>query len=186
MSKDEFYQVRVHRDDFESRKIERDNSFSFKVIDKSNPLHLRDSLSDIEFLCRSIKYKLPDWDGIPTMDKCLERLNSISSLILFYHKDFNKAIGWGWFSDTFTYNWINDVHSLPTENSWYLGGTYIQKNLNIPPKSGFQLYYQAFSYLLSKKEWIYGYMDDWNKAPIMICHKLGVSEYKFIKNERSI
>ena len=84
MSKDEFYQVRIHRDVFESRKIERDSNISFKVIGNNNPLHLRDNLSDIEFLCRSIKYKLPDWDGIPTMDKCLERLNTISSMMLFF------------------------------------------------------------------------------------------------------
>ena len=182
MDKEQFYQMRLHRDTFESQKIERDTDFSFKVIDNNNPLHIRDNISDIKFICNSIKKELGDWEDKPSLDTALERLNSISSLFLFYHKDFNKAIGWGWFSDTFTYDWINNIHPLPTENSWYLGGTYIQKNLNLPPKSGFQLYYQAFSYLFSKKEWLYGYMDNWNKAPIMICHKLGGEQYNFIED----
>ena len=181
MSKDEFYQMRVHRDVFESRKIERDSNIYFKVIGNNNPLHLRDNLSDIEFLCRSIKYKLSDWNGIPTMDKCLERLNTISSMILFFHKDFNKAIGWSWFSDTFTHNWVDTVNELPHSDSNYLGGVYLQKNLNPPPNAGFQIYYQSFSYLLSKNQWLYGYADNWNRASKINCHKLGVSESKFIK-----
>ena len=181
MSKDEIYQVRIHRDVFESRKIERDSNISFKVIGNNNPLHLRDNLSDIEFLCRSIKYKLPDWDGIPTMDKCLERLNTISSMMLFFHKDFNKAIGWSWFSNVFTYNWVDTISELPQSDSVYLGGIYLQKNLNPPPNAGLQIYYQSFSYVLSKNEWLYGYANKWNRASIINAHKLGVSKCKFIK-----
>ena len=84
--------MRLHRDTFESQKIERDTNFSFKVIDNNNPLHIRDNISDIKFICNSIKKELGDWEDKPSLDTALERLNSISSLFLFYHKDFNKAL----------------------------------------------------------------------------------------------
>ena len=48
MDKEQFYQMRLHRDTFESQKIERDTDFSFKVIDNNNPLHIRDNISDKE------------------------------------------------------------------------------------------------------------------------------------------
>ena len=54
MDKEQFYQMRLHRDTFESQKIERDTDFSFKVIDNNNPLHIRDNISDIKFICKSI------------------------------------------------------------------------------------------------------------------------------------
>ena len=94
----------------------------------------------------------------------------------------NKAIGWAWVSETFTYDFIKEVHPLPTENSFYFGGTYIKKDLNLPPNAGIQLYYQVASYFFTKKEWLYGYMDRWNKAPILICHRLGGERYNFIED----
>ena len=182
MDKEQFYQMRLHRDIFESQNIQRDTNFSFKVIDSNNPLHIRDNISDLKFICKSISKELSEWKDKPALDICLERLNSISSLFLFFHKDFNKAIGWGWCSDVFTYDWINKVHQLPTDNSYYFGGAYIQKNLNIPPNTGFQLYFQALSYFYSKYEWGYGYADKWNRASSLICHRLGAEQYNFIRD----
>ena len=71
---------------------ERDTNFYFKVIDNNNPLHIRDNISDIKFICNSIKKQLGDWEDRPSLDVALERLNTISSLFLFFHKDFNKAM----------------------------------------------------------------------------------------------
>ena len=59
---------------------------------------------------------------------------------------------------------------------------YIQKNLNIPPNTGFQLYFQALSYFYSKYEWGYGYADKWNRASSLICHRLGAEQYNFIRD----
>ena len=93
MDKEQFYQI-YYIEIHSNLKIERDTDFSFKVIDNNNPLHIRDNISDIKFICKSISKELPDWEDKPSLDISLERLNSISSLLLFYHKDFNKAIGW--------------------------------------------------------------------------------------------
>lgn len=183
MDNDKLFQMRQHRDKWNDNH-ERDTNFYFKVIDNNNPLHIRDNISDIKFICNSIKKQLGDWEDRPSLDVALERLNTISSLFLFFHKDFNKAIGWAWVSETFTYDWINEIHPLPTENSYYLGGTYIQKNLNLPKNTGFQLYYQVISHFFQRHEWCYGYMDSWNKAPINICYKLGAEEYNFIKDSK--
>ena len=181
MDKEQFYQMRQHRDNWDDN-YKRDTDFYFKVVDNNNPLHIRDNNSDIKFICKSINNELEDWQDKPTLETALKRLQTISSLFLFFHKDFNKAIGWAWVSETFTYDFIKEVHPLPTENSFYFGGTYIKKDLDLPPNTGIQLYYQVASYFFTKKEWLYGYMDRWNKAPILICHRLGGERYNFIKD----
>ena len=58
MDKEQFYQMRLHRDKFEARNTERDTSFYFKVIDNNNPLHIRDNISHLKFLCKSIDKNL--------------------------------------------------------------------------------------------------------------------------------
>ena len=182
MDKEQFYQMRLQRDIFESRKTHRDTDFSFKVIDNNNPLHIRDNISHLKFICKSIDNNLPEWKGKPVLDTCLERLKT-SSLFLLFHKDFNKALGWMWASEMFTYNWIDNLHKLPINNSVYVGGAYIQKNINPPPNTGLQLYFQFASYFLQKYENIFGYMDKWNRASIYISHEIK-DEDKFIKLRR--
>ena len=73
MDKEQFYQMRLQRDIFESRKTHRDTDFSFKVIDNNNPLHIRDNISHLKFICKSIDNNLPEWKGKPVLDTCLER-----------------------------------------------------------------------------------------------------------------
>ena len=43
------------------------------------------------------------------------------------------------------------------------------------------MYNHGFRKFLSLYETMYGYTDDWNKAPIKICDKLGCIPFKFIK-----
>ena len=57
MDKEQFYQMRLHRDIFESQNIQRNTDFSFKVIDNNNPLHIRDNISDLSNLV--IKVPVP-------------------------------------------------------------------------------------------------------------------------------
>ena len=170
------YEMQIHKSEF--KPLTFDNSFKIEIAStfdyKLNSLHFKDLIS-------SIDNRLPDWNEKPTLDDVKKRLDSISKCTLFFHKDFNEAIGWGWFSNVFTYDWINEVHPLPTNKSIYYGGTYIRKELNIPRTTGVQLYNYAFRYFLDRNDYMYGYMDNWNKAPIKICHKIGGREFNFIK-----
>ena len=130
----------------------------------------------------SIDERLSDWDDRPTIEDIEKRLDGVSKSTLFFHENFNEVIGWGWFSNVFTYDWINEVHPLPTKNSIYWGGTYIRKDLKIPRTTGVQMYNYGFRMFLNEHDYMYGYMDSWNKAPIKICHKIGGRQFNFIKN----
>jgi len=171
----ERYEMQIHKSEF--KPLSFDNSFKLEIASSFNSnteRHFKNILS-------SIDTRLSDWDERPTLDGIKKRLNSISKCTLFFHKDFNEVIGWGWYSNVFTYDWINEVHALPTDKSIYFGGTYIRKELDIPRTTGAQLYNYGFKYFLDRNEYMYGYMDGWNKAPIKICHKIGGREYKFTK-----
>ena len=171
----ERYEMQIHKSEF--KPLSFDSSFKLEIASSFND----STKKHFENIISSIDTRLSDWDERPTLDDIKRRLNSISNCTLFFHKDFNEVIGWGWFSNVFTYDWINKVHPLPTNKSIYYGGTYIRKELDIPRTTGVQLYNYAFNYFLETNEYMYGYMDGWNKAPIHICHKLGGREYKFIK-----
>jgi hypothetical protein len=173
MEKD-FYEMQIHKSEFTPMSF--DTSFRIQVVDEL------DNESEPHFtnIISSIDEKLSDWDDRPTIDDIDKRLGGISKATLFFHKNFNEAIGWGWFSSVFTYDFINEVHPLPTENSIYWGGTYIRKELNIPRNTGIQMYLYGFKLFLSNHDYMYGYMDNWNKAPIKICHKIGCRQFNFI------
>lgn len=168
------YEMQIHKSEFKPLRI--DDSFFIKVIDK-----FEDGEDHFKELIESIDTYLNDWDERPTLTDVKDRLSTISKCTLFFHKDIKHAIGWGWFSSVFTYDWINEVHPLPTDNSTYWGGTYIRKELNIPKTTGLQMYNHGFRLFLSFSDYMYGYMDNWNKAPIKICHKIGGREFKFIQ-----
>lgn len=168
------YEMQIHKSEFKPLRI--DDSFYIKVVDR-----FEDGEDHFKELIKSIDTYLHDWDERPTLKDVENRLNSVSRCTLFFHKDIKQAIGWGWFSSVFTYDWINEVHPLPTSNSTYWGGTYIRKELDIPKNTGLQMYNHGFKLFLSFSDYMYGYMDDWNKAPIKICHKIGGREFKFIQ-----
>jgi len=170
------YEMQIHKSEFIPLKF--DNSFRIKVIDKL------DTEAEFHFnnIISSIDEKLSDWNERPTIEDIKERLDGISKCTLFFHDNFTDAIGWGWFSNVFTYDWINEVHPLPTENSIYWGGTYIRKDLKIPRNTGIQLYNHGFRLFLNEHDYMYGYMDGWNKAPIKICHKIGGRQFNFIND----
>lgn len=168
------YEMQIHKSEFKPLRI--DNSFSIKVIDK-----FKDGEEHFNKFIKSIDINLNDWNERPTLNDVKDRLNGVSKCTLFFHEDIEDAIGWGWFSSVFTYDWINEVHPLPTTNSTYWGGTYIRKDLDIPKTTGLQMYNHGFKLFLSFSDYMYGYMDSWNKAPIKICHKIGGREFKFIQ-----
>jgi len=175
-TKGDFYEMQIHKSEFTPLTI--DESFRIEVIDildtHFKTMHFKNIIS-------SIKEQLSDWHDRPTIEDISKRLNGVSKATLFFHKDFNEPIGWGWFSNVFTYDWVNEVHPLPTENSIYWGGTYIRKDLNIPRTTGLQMYMHGFRLFLNNHDYMYGYMDSWNTAPIKICHKIGGRKFNFIK-----
>ena len=147
------YEMQIHKSEFTPLRI--DNSFKIKVIDK-----FEDGENEfIEFI-KSIDNNLGDWEQRPTIEDVKARLKGVSKCTLFYHEDIEQAIGWGWFSPVFTYDWINEVHPLPTDNSTYWGGTYIRKDLDIPKSTGLQMYNHGFTLFLSFSDymviWMHG------------------------------
>ena len=174
------WEIRLRIEDFDTSKIERDNTFSLLEV-KNKSFRIRDYEKDIQYICKSINNRLDDWDGKPSIEVVKERLNSISNIFLFFHPLESKAIGWCWYSEYMTFDWINKVNKLPTKNSCYTGGFYIRKDINVPPSSGEQLYYHVLSNLLCRYKWVYGYVDSWNKPSIYISHKCKVTPCNFIK-----
>ena len=176
MRKNDFYEMQIHKSEF--TPLSFDDSFRIEVVDTlttESEIHFKNIIS-------SIDEQLSDWDDRPTIEDIEKRLDGVSKSTLFFHKNFNEVIGWGWFSNVFTYDWINEVHPLPTKNSIYWGGTYIRKDLKIPRTTGVQMYNYGFRMFLNEHDYMYGYMDSWNKAPIKICHKIGGRQFNFIKN----
>jgi hypothetical protein len=176
MRKNDFYEMQIHKSEF--TPLSFDDSFRIEVVDTlttESEIHFKNIIS-------SIDEQLSDWDDRPTIEDIEKRLDGVSKSTLFFHENFNEVIGWGWFSNVFTYDWINEVHPLPTKNSIYWGGTYIRKDLKIPRTTGVQMYNYGFRMFLNEHDYMYGYMDSWNKAPIKICHKIGGRQFNFIKN----
>ena len=176
MRKNDFYEMQIHKSEF--TPLSFDDSFRIEVVDTlttKSEIHFKNIIS-------SIDERLSDWDDRPTIEDIEKRLDGVSKSTLFFHENFNEVIGWGWFSNVFTYDWINEVHPLPTKNSIYWGGTYIRKDLKIPRTTGVQMYNYGFRMFLNEHDYMYGYMDSWNKAPIKICHKIGGRQFNFIKN----
>ena len=174
------WEVRLCIDDFDKSKIIRDNTFSLVEV-KNKSFRIRDYEKDIKYICKSIDNRLEDWDGKPSLEVAKERLNAISNIFLFYHSLESKAIGWCWFTESMTHDWITTSHELPTKNSCYAGGMYIRKDINIPPKSGEQLYYHVLSNLLCRYKWVYGYADSWNRPSIYLANRCRFTPYNFIK-----
>ena len=176
MRKNDFYEMQIHKSEF--TPLSFDDSFRIEVVDTlttESEIHFKNIIS-------SIDERLSDWDDRPTIEDIEKRLDGVSKSTLFFHENFNEVIGWGWFSNVFTYDWTNEVHPLPTKNSIYWGGTYIRKDLKIPRTTGVQMYNYGFRMFLNEHDYMYGYMDSWNKAPIKICHKIGGRQFNFIKN----
>ena len=173
MSEDR-YEMRVNKSEFTPLPFK--NSCSIKSIEK-----FEDGEYHLNEIIKSIDLRLSDWSTRPTIEDVKKRLDTISNCFLFFHKDFEQAIGWGWYSELVTYDWINESESLPTNNSVYFGGTYICKDLNIPLSTGLQMYNFAFRMFFETYDFAYGYADIWNKAPQKICHKLGVKQFNFMK-----
>ena len=107
------WEVRLCIDDFDKSKIDRDNTFSLVEV-KNKSFRIRDYEKDIKYICNSIDNRLEDWDGKPSLQVAKERLNSISNIFLFYHSLESKAIGWCWYTESMTHDWITTSHKLPT------------------------------------------------------------------------
>jgi len=121
-----------------------------------------------------------EWDGIPDENQIEKRFKNNSELFLWYYND--KVVGWTWFNKYFTIDWETNLQSLG-DNELYVGAAFISKKVNLPPEAGWKFYNQSFNKWLTdlKKEVIYLYSDDWNRASAQLCYRCGFTKFNFIK-----
>lgn len=143
---------------------ELDPRFTYVEI---NDLSLK---SDLEEIIKSIDEVLSDWDTRPDLDNLQKRFDVGCSCFLQYFE--GNICGWFWTCDFLTYDWIKKEKELPTPNSNYSGGTYVIKK-NAPRTAGLQLYAYCISKVMSRTDYGYAYVDDWNKAPIRLNFNCG-------------
>lgn len=151
-------QMCIHAPEFKM-PVKLDDKFEY--IELSN----FDKEEDLKILLTSIDQKLSDWEDRPDLDNLKKRFEAGCSVFLQYYK--NKICGWFWTCDFLTYDWVNKIKDLPTPDSNYGGGAYVIKSV-APSNTGIQLYTYSLGKILSRNDYVYGYIDKWNKAPIRL------------------
>ena len=124
---------------------------------------------DIKTILNSIYEVLHDWDKAPTLQNIKDRFDVGTRVILQYYDD--KIIGWWWYSPFYASDLINKEYELP-EGGVYSGNSYVIKK-QAPRSAGTRLYSHSIGYVLTKYNTMYGWMDNWNIAPIKLCLKCG-------------
>lgn len=123
------------------------------------------------------------WDGNPnTKEKLQKRFESNSVCQLWIYDGVD--IGWYWYNDNFTYDWVNIIQTL-NKNEHYVGGAFVSNRVNRPPNSSFIFYNFSFINAFNnlKKDTVYIYGDDWNRASNILMYKSGCEQYNFIKKD---
>tara|TARA_B110000483_G_scaffold10259_1_gene12066 strand:+ start:5888 stop:6400 length:513 start_codon:yes stop_codon:yes gene_type:complete len=124
---------------------------------------------DIKTILNSIYEVLHDWDGAPTLQDIKDRFSVGTRVILQYYD--KQIVGWWWYCPFYANDYLNKEYELP-EGGVYCGNTYIIKDI-APRSTGARLYSFSIGYVLTKYDAMYSYMDNWNAAPIKLCHKCG-------------
>lgn len=167
-------QFRLLKSEF--RKQDIPNSYKITHLTKDNFCQYWDDiLTVIDLLHKDL-----EWDGIPDGVEIIERFNNNSQLFLWYYN--NQVVGWGWFNNSITLDWKNNIQSLQNDEV-YVGGAFISKKVNLPPQAGWKFYSLCFDTWITdfKRNIIYLYSDDWNRASAIICYKCGFTKFNFIK-----
>lgn len=158
------------------KKIDFDESYTIRYIDKSNYKENIESLIKVSTLMKQDF----DWEGTPNEEDIHKRFKSNSKCLVSYYD--GKIVGWIWGNDNFTPKWVDIIQEL-NENEIYIGGSYLSKKVNRPKESGQVFYNIWFDYFLTNfnKQYAYSYVDFWNTHSLNLAYNIGMVEYNFIK-----
>jgi hypothetical protein len=164
----------------------------FRLLKKDLPKHIHDSRywfkqihsieDDVEGLLKVIEYHHEDleWDAIPDLDEIKRRLDFGSYIGLNMFED--EPIGWNWTNpDCVTIDWKSHYQDLKP-NEFYIGGTFFTRKAKPYPNSAMVAYRQGLEHYFNfhKKDTLYLYSDDWNRASSMLCYKCGLIKFNFL------
>lgn len=138
-------------------EINQDNYFKFK--------------EDLETIIEYHHIDL-DWDGTPTYKVLQKRFEAGSNCYLMRYRD--TPLGWGWSNKRLTFDWINIVSDIP-QPGMYLGGTFVTRSIERPGRSGVLFTSKWYQYYFKehKLDYMYGYIDEWNRPFIRMNYTLG-------------
>jgi len=172
---DNILQVRLLKHNFKSFPAK--DHYKLEYVDLNNyNTYINELKTVIELLHEQL-----EWDGIPTLEKCIDRFKSNSSCLLFYYN--NNCIGWNWINKSVAFNWI-DITTQLQPNELYAGGCFVSKKIKRPADAGLYDYNMFFNYCLNNIDGIdtiYGYCDIWNKAAIRVNYMCGWENFNWIK-----
>lgn len=173
IEKDKITEVRLYKPDFLPYISSHD--YRVEYVSVENYQSYTDDFSKIIELMNSEL----DWDGIPTMNRVVERLKSNSNCLVCKYND--ETIGWVWSNPNITLNWIDVYQTLP-KNYIYGGGAFLTKTIIRPPDAGLAFYSLFFDFWLNtlNRDYIVQYADDWNRASSILSFKCGFKRYKFL------
>ena len=113
-----------------------------------------------------------DWKDTPTYEVLEKRFSAGSTCYLMRYE--GVPLGWGWSNRRLTFDWMNIVSDLP-KNGMYGGGTFVTRSIKRPARSG--IYYTSkwyqFLFEHEKLDYMYGYIDDWNRGFIRMNYQIG-------------
>ena len=171
------HQIILYKENF--KKFDYPNHYSMFTIDSINYHRYEHELKEVSQL---LKTQLSDWNLAPDYQDLEKRFESKSHAVLFSYN--NYPIGWGWYNENVTIDWINIDKKLPL-NWVYGGGLFVSKMVDRPANAGLLNYNKWLSYIFEDLGYdiFCGYCHKWNE-PAMKVH-LGnglVIENWYLKN----
>ena len=163
MLTDKDNQIILYKENF--KEFTYPTHYSMVNVDSTNYHRYESELKEISQL---LKTQLPDWNEAPNYQDLEKRFESKSKTVLFLYN--NNPIGWGWYNDNATLDWININKTLPTD--WvYGGGLFVSKLVNRPKDAGLLNYNKWLSYTFQDLDYkvFCGYCHKWN-TPAMRVH----------------
>ena len=121
-----------------------------------------------------------DWEDTPDLKEVQARIDFGSYVQLNMYE--NQVIGWSWTNpDCITIDWKSFYQPLKL-NEMYIGGTFFTRKHKPFPNSAMVGYREGFEHYLNyhKKDTLYLYSDNWNRASSMLCYKCGLTKFNFL------
>lgn len=177
MDTSKIVQFRIKKEDYNPPIYS--SLYQYKTIDINN---YKSNLNRLLNITKLIDKQI-EWGGNPnTEKKLLERFESKSVCQLWIYN--NVDIGWYWYNDDFTFDWITIDQKLK-DNEHYVGGAFCSNQLERPSNSSFIFYNFSFINAFNnlQKDTVYIYGDDWNRASNILMYKSGCEQYNFIKEK---